>query len=139
MNLLALVTRLDKLKAYQTSTTKLYPGEAAGVTATANGAGGFAKGTYAQISSGLVFATRYKPTAIIVTNASAVDEYEIDLATGAAASEVLGGTFKVTGNGRYPITFAEVAEQTRIAVRIGCLDGVARTLEIGIEFIDGLT
>ena len=138
MNLLALVTRILRVEKLFTSQTKVYPSEAAGVTVTAAAGGGFAKGTYAQVVPVATITTVHRVTAIVVDNPSAADEYEIDIATGLAASEVVVGTIKVTGAGRYQFNCANIDANTRIAARIGCLDAVARTAGITFEYSDDL-
>lgn len=138
MNLLALTARLDRLEQLTTSETKTAPAAAAGVTTTCNAAANFVKGAYAQIVPAAGITTRFRPSAIVVDNPSAADEYEIQLAKGAAAAEVVVCTIKVTGAGRYPINCDYVEANTRIAARAGCLDAVARTIGVTIEYADNL-
>lgn len=146
-NNLSLTAKLDTLKSNQTklleyanSEPKIYPDTAVGVTVTAAGGGTFARGAYSQIVAAAGIATKFRITAIVVQNVSAADEWEIDLAAGTAASEVDFATFKFVGDGRVEISsIADVAAGARLAARIGCLDAVARTAKITVEYIDSLT
>tara|TARA_R110000751_G_scaffold76798_3_gene154772 strand:- start:393 stop:818 length:426 start_codon:yes stop_codon:yes gene_type:complete len=140
MNLLALVARLQKFLEYLQSEPKVYPDTAVGVEATAAAGGAFARGAYVQIVPASTITTRMRPNAIIISNPSAADEWEIDIATGSALSEVDVGTFKFNGAETVVIPcIAEIDANVRIACRIGCFDAVARTAEVSLGYIDTLT
>jgi len=142
MNLLALITRLNKLESKAASQTKTIPAAAAGVTVTAAGGGSYAKGAYAEVVAASGVTTNYRPTALVINLISAVDEYEIDIATGTAAAEVVVSTHKFSalaanGNARIELgSIVNVSKNIRLAARIGCNDAVARTIKLSAEYID---
>lgn len=138
MNLLATTTRLDRLEQIATATVKVAPAAAAGVTATAHAGGAFAKGAYVQIIPAAAVTSRFRLSAIISDNQSAADEYEIDIAKGLAAAEVIIATIKVPEHGRFLISSDYLLPGTRISARIGVRDAVARTCDISVEFSDNL-
>ena len=136
---IALKYILDRIQQNFSKQPKVIPAGAAGVTATANAAGGYAKGAYVELAAASVITTKYKPTALVIDNISAADEYEVELASGGAGSETTIGTFKFGAEGRIQIpSIAAVDANTRLAARIGCNDAVARTANISVEYIDGL-
>tara|TARA_R110002020_G_scaffold389685_1_gene600271 strand:+ start:76 stop:498 length:423 start_codon:yes stop_codon:yes gene_type:complete len=140
MNLLALTARLDRLEQTQNSVPGVKPAGAAGVTATAHAGGSFARGAYIEIAAASSITSKYRPTAVILDNLSAGDEFEVDLAVGGAGSETVVATIRVCEHGRKILTSCPYVDaNARLAARIGCRDAVARTAGISVEFIDSLS
>lgn len=130
---LATSVRLDAIRSVRASQSKVIPASA--VTATADAAGNFAKGAYAEISAAVT--ERSLPVAINVESVSAADVFEIELATGSAGSESTICTVRVTGAGRQLLgSSLPVENGERLAVRIGCKGSVARTADISVEYIN---
>lgn len=138
-NLLALVSRLDRIESETNTVPSIVPSGATGVTLTAAAGGAFARGAYAELAAASAISSKYKPVAVIVEAVSAADEYEIDLAVGLAGSEADIGRIRVTGAGRYTLPSCSYGSaNARLAARVGCFDAVARTANIAVEYIDGL-
>jgi hypothetical protein len=144
MNLLALTARLDRLLQYLDSQVKTYPTTAVGVTATA-GAATYAKdGTWVEIIPASTVTTDYSVVAMALDIITTVDEYEIELGTGTAASEVVVSTHKfasaiTSGETRIDISsMAQIPANTRLAVRLSSKDG-SNSANVSVEYIDGLT
>lgn len=72
-------------------TYSVYPALAAGVTLTSNAAA-WTKGAYAQVVPASTIATTFYITHVILYDMTLDTEYEVDIATGAAASESVIGT-----------------------------------------------
>lgn len=144
MNLLALVTKIDRLLKEQDSQVKIIPAAGAGVTVTAHAGGSYARGAWVELVPASTVTTDSKVRTLVCELMSAVDEYEIDIGTGGAGAEVVVSTHKVTAlaaNGGARVTvgsMATIPANTRVAVRIGCLDAVARTMAVSAEYIDSL-
>lgn len=139
MNNLSLAARLDRIEALADTVPSIVPSGATGITATAAAGGAFARGAYAEIAAANAITSKYKVVSVTVEAVSATDEYEIDLAVGGAGSESVITRVRVTGAGRHTVPSSGYgAAGDRLSARIGCLDAVARTANISVEYIDGL-
>lgn len=143
MNLLALVTRLNNLESQFAYQTKVVPASATGVNVTCGvGATMSSKGAYVEVIAASGVTTKYRPMALVINLISGVDEYEIDLATGGAGSEVIVSTHKFAANAANAAvrielsSIADVAKNVRFAARIGCTDSSGRTIKLSLEYID---
>jgi len=74
-----------------TGTYYTYPSNAAGVTIT-SAAGAYTKGNYTEIIPVDTILTQYYITGITISNMTVNTDYELDIATGAAAAEVIIAT-----------------------------------------------
>ena len=132
-----------KILEYLQSQIKAHPPELAAVTVT-GGADLATKGVYAEVVAALAITTKYRPVALVIDSVSAIDDLEIDIATGAAAAEVVVSTHRISPTAigdcrRIPIpSIADIAANTRLAVRASSAAG-ATTLDVSIEYIDNLT
>ena len=139
-DLAALTALLDEVLEERNVEPKVIPALAAGATVTAAAAGAYAKGAYVELVAAAGITTTYKPIGLVIDNMSAADEFEIELARGAPAAEIVIGTFKFGADGRLAIpSLRRLDANMRLAARVGCFDAVARTVNISVEYIDGLT
>ena len=129
------------------SIVKTAPPAAAGVTVTAGAAGLANKGAYAQVLATGAITTKSKFVAVCVSNPSALDDFEIDLATGAGGAEVVKSTHRfsldgVNDSARIMIPSSPVNSgppaNTRLAARVSSTAG-GTTADVCIEYIDGLS
>tara|TARA_R110000751_G_scaffold81024_5_gene163242 strand:+ start:6953 stop:7390 length:438 start_codon:yes stop_codon:yes gene_type:complete len=143
MNLLALVAKLDRLLRGLDSEVKTYPTTAAGVVVTA-GAATYAKGgTWVEVIPASTVTTDFKPVAIVAEIISTIDEYELEIASGLAAAEVVISTHKfanIANLGTARVQIASIATQpanTRLSLRLSSKDG-SNTASVSLEYVDAL-
>lgn len=105
-----------------TGTYYTYPSNAAGVTIT-SGAGAYTKGAYTGIIPVNTILTQYFITGVTLSNLTVNTDYELDIATGLAASEVIVATVShMTDNINlaheclFPIPI-KISSNTRISAR----------------------
>ena len=105
-----------------TGTYYTYPPNAAGVTIT-SAAGTYTKGSYTEIIPVNTISTQFFITGVTLSNLTVNTDYELDIATGAAASEVIIATVShMTDNTNlaheclFPIPI-KVSSNTRISAR----------------------
>ena len=132
-------SKLSTINEHSAQRNKLAPVDAAGAVVTASAVGTFDK-TGAFVTLLAAITGKGKLLAVTVSNPSAPDEYDVEIAEGVALSEVIIGTVKVTGAGRFVFTHgAYITTGERLSARLSCNDAVARTAEITVEYIDSLT
>ena len=116
-----------------------YPSLGDAITVTAD-ASGWTYGPYVEIIPASTITDYFDIHFVNITQISAVDEYQLDIATGGAGSEVSQAcvSFERSTNfsqeGSQSIQTPVLAANSRVAVRLACKSTNARTVNIKLEY-----
>jgi hypothetical protein len=93
------------------------------------------KGSYVEIVPANGITSNFRVKEIVVEAVSASIECELDIATGAAASESIFGTYRFVGTCRIPVSSETRLANTRISARIANKGTTARTADVSIQYV----
>lgn len=101
-------------------------------------AGANTQGAYTEVAASVAANTKIE--SICIYGLSAADRYTVNVATGAAAAEVVVATISIGGaiaaTSTVPINIPTIASGTRLACSVASVSGGGDTCKIAINYIE---
>lgn len=139
-NALSSKVAFDNLEDSLSGVLRVYPVAADGVTATCNAAAWNTTGAWAEVVPVSTITADFWLDALVIEEVNAADSFLFQVATGAAASEVIvAGTRGVFGHATNCGTLIlpirrRIDKNARISVRASCKSTNARTAVVSISY-----